>query len=256
MRMRVPGCRAGVPPFSCRSSPCRVLPRKMSEGLEEGRPLECSLLHTQPSAAAPSRVFQRSLHGFARARTPKASARGFASNRSMTIDVRLGGKALWQPRRLSPLPVRARLCLSVVSALAAFSRYRACIVYLSLGKLFVWRPTAITGPHVASSTAYRASGPCDASSANASSRVIAPSSGRMRTSVKPRLRPYRSTEPKRAMRSPALAAAQKLWFISMLTPARALGDRYDPQLIKPPSDYRGADSVRMFVLGQVLVLGR
>ena len=43
---------------------------------------------------------------------------------------------------------------------------------------------------------------------------------------------------------------------SMLTPARALGDRYDPQLIKPPSDYRGADSVRMFVLGQVLVLGR
>ena len=101
MRMRVPGCRDGVPPFSCRSSPCRVLPRKMSEGLEEGRPLECSLLHTQSSAAAPSRVFQRSLHGFARARTPKASARGFASNRSMTIDVRLGGNALWQPR--SPL---------------------------------------------------------------------------------------------------------------------------------------------------------
>ena len=29
MRMRVPGCRAGVPPFSCRRSPCRVLPRKM-----------------------------------------------------------------------------------------------------------------------------------------------------------------------------------------------------------------------------------
>ena len=102
MRMRVPGCRDGVPPFSCRSSPCRVLPRKMSEGLEEGRPLECSLLHTQSSAAAPSRVFQRSLHGFARARTPKASARGLASNRSMTIvDVRLGGNALWQPR--SPL---------------------------------------------------------------------------------------------------------------------------------------------------------
>jgi hypothetical protein len=63
-------------------------------------------------------------------------------------------------------------------------------------------------------------GPCAASSATASSRVIAPSSGRMRTSVKPRLRPYLSTEPKSAMRSPALAAAQKLWFISMLTPAR------------------------------------
>ena len=37
--------------------------------------------------------------------------------------------------------------------------------------------------------------------------------------------------------------------------ARALA-RYDPQLIKPPSDYRGADSVRMFVLGQVLVIGQ
>ena len=100
MCMRVPGCRAGVPPFSCRSSPCRVLPLVLPQE-DEGRPLECSLLHTQSSAAAPSRVFQRSLHGFARARTPKASARGFASNRSMTIDVRLGGNALWQPR--SPL---------------------------------------------------------------------------------------------------------------------------------------------------------
>mmetsp|Transcript_46927 Transcript_46927/g.112454 ORF Transcript_46927/g.112454 Transcript_46927/m.112454 type:complete len:96 (-) Transcript_46927:165-452(-) len=43
---------------------------------------------------------------------------------------------------------------------------------------------------------------------------------------------------------------------SMLLRARALGARYDPQLIKPPSDYRGADSVRMFVLGQVLVMGQ
>jgi len=43
---------------------------------------------------------------------------------------------------------------------------------------------------------------------------------------------------------------------SMLLRSRALGARYDPQLIKPPSDYRGADSVRMFVLGQVLVIGR
>ena len=43
---------------------------------------------------------------------------------------------------------------------------------------------------------------------------------------------------------------------SMLLRARALGARYDPQLIKPPSDYRGADSVRMFVLGQVLVIGQ
>merc|ERR1711988_682626 len=29
---------------------------------------------------------------------------------------------------------------------------------------------------------------------------------------------------------------------SMLTPAKALGS-YDPQLIKPPADYRGADSI-------------
>ena len=43
---------------------------------------------------------------------------------------------------------------------------------------------------------------------------------------------------------------------SMLLRARALGDRYDPQLIKPPPDYRGSDSVRMFVLGQVLVMGQ
>ena len=42
---------------------------------------------------------------------------------------------------------------------------------------------------------------------------------------------------------------------SMLLPARTLA-RYDPQLIKPPPDYRGADSVRMFVLGQVLVMGQ
>ena len=42
---------------------------------------------------------------------------------------------------------------------------------------------------------------------------------------------------------------------SMLLPARALG-KYDPQLVKPPPEYRGADSVRMFVLGQVLVVGR
>ena len=43
---------------------------------------------------------------------------------------------------------------------------------------------------------------------------------------------------------------------SMLLRARALGTRYDPQLIKPPPDYRGSDSVRMFVLGQVLVMGQ
>jgi len=43
---------------------------------------------------------------------------------------------------------------------------------------------------------------------------------------------------------------------SMLLRARALGTRYDPQLIKPPPDYRGSDSVRMFVLGQVLVIGQ
>ena len=43
---------------------------------------------------------------------------------------------------------------------------------------------------------------------------------------------------------------------SMLLRPRALGTRYDPQLIKPPPDYRGSDSVRMFVLGQVLVMGQ
>ena len=43
---------------------------------------------------------------------------------------------------------------------------------------------------------------------------------------------------------------------SMLLRAGALGTRYDPQLIKPPPDYRGSDSVRMFVLGQVLVIGQ
>ena len=43
---------------------------------------------------------------------------------------------------------------------------------------------------------------------------------------------------------------------SMLLRARALGTRYDQQLIKPPPDYRGSDSVRMFVLGQVLVIGQ
>ena len=42
---------------------------------------------------------------------------------------------------------------------------------------------------------------------------------------------------------------------SMFLRARALA-RYDPQLIKPPPDYRGSDSVRMFVLGQVLVMGQ